>query len=189
MSKPIHAIARIALAAASMTLVACTVMQPAGSVILGENLTLGGGTYTSPGGLTLAVEMREIQGKTGVCGVWAESEKQSVMTRLVAPQVLASAGVAMGGEAVAHGLGFLAKVAPARSYAGQRGNCAVTDRPWSAADAGKPVQIVIPRQIVVNDLDSDGTGDGGILIWFRPGGPSAHPDDVMPWDERASTSN
>lgn len=161
-------------------LAACSPNLPAGSATLGPNPALGGGTFTSPGGLTVAVDARNIGGRTGICGVWAESINQSVMTRNSGPKILASGGVSMDGEGVAQGLGFLKKVAPATSYAGLDANCITTERPWRAGDETRELKIHLPRQIVRNELDGDLDG-GGILIWFRPGGPSAHPSDKKPW--------
>jgi len=160
---------------------ACSINVPAGNAVLGGAPTLGGGTFTSPGGLTIAVDARNINGRTGICGVWAESVNQSVMTRNAAPKILDSGGVTLAGEAVAQGLGFLREVDPVQSYAGLQANCITTDRPWRAGDEARPLGIHIPRQIVVNDLDGGFGESGGIIIWFRPGGPSAHPTDRKPW--------
>ncbi|MCZ4353814.1 hypothetical protein O4H61_14955 [Roseovarius aestuarii] len=166
---------------AALALGACSSNMPAGTATLGPNPTLGGGTFTSPGGLTVALEARNIGGRTGVCGVWAESINQSVMTRNSAPKILDSGGVALGGDAVAQGLTFLAKVEPATDYAGLQANCITTERPWRAGDETRELKITIPRQIVFNDLDGGFGESGGILIWFRPGGPGAHPSDKKPW--------
>lgn len=165
-------------------LAACSPNVPAGQATLGQNPTLGGGTFTSPGGISVAVDARNIGGRTGICGVWAESINQSVMTRNTAPRVLAGGGVAMEGEGVAQGLGFLRKVEPAESYAGMQANCITTDRPWRAGDEARPLKVVLPRIVVSNELD----GVSGMLIWFRPGGPGAHPTDKKPWYHLSGTS-
>jgi hypothetical protein len=162
-------------------LTACSPDMPAGRATLGPDPALGGGFYTSPGGLTVAVDARNIGGRTGICGVWAESENQSVMTKNAARQVLDSGGVTLGGEGVAHGLGFLRKVAPARSYAGLEANCITTDRAWRSGDEARPLRVHLPRQIVRNEIDMDAGDSGGIVIWFRPSGPGAHPSDKTPW--------
>ena len=163
--------------AAVATLVGCTTYTPAGTAVLSMKPMLAGGTYTSPGGLSFAADIREIDGKTGVCGVWAESDRQSVLTKGRAINVLGRGAIVLDGQAIVSGLAFLRKVAPARSYGGLDANCVVTDRPWSPADASLPSQIVVPRQIVYNDSD----GEYGAIIYYRPGVPSAHPDDPKPW--------
>ncbi|HEY9038275.1 MAG TPA: hypothetical protein VIN05_04940 [Roseovarius sp.] len=173
----------ILFAALGLTgLAACSPNVSAGRATLGSDPALGGGTFTSPGGITVAVDARNIGGRTGICGVWAESVNQSVMTRNSGPKILDSGGVTLGGEAVAQGLGFLRKVEPATSYAGLEANCITTDRTWRAGDEARTLKIHLPRQIVRNELDGDLDG-GGIIIWFRPGGPSAHPDDRKPWHQ------
>lgn len=159
-------------------LAACTVRTPAGVAILGPNPAVAGGTFSSPGGISVAAEVREIGGKTGVCGVWSDSENQSVLTRGISHRVLDPASVILGREAIVTGLQFLRKVPARRDYAGVEADCVVLERPWSAEDAARPVRINIPRQIVYEDFDIT----GAIQVVFRPGGPSAHPDDPKPWD-------
>ncbi len=162
-------------------LVACTTNTPAGTATLGPDPVVGGGTYSSPGGLSVALDVQNIGGKTGVCGVWAQSDSQSVMTRGKARQVIGSGAVVLNGQTLVHGLTFLREVAPAKSYSGQTGNCVVSERVWSAQDAAHRAQIIIPRQVVYKDIDEE-FGGGGIVVTFRPGGPSAHPSDPKPWD-------
>ncbi|RKF14722.1 hypothetical protein D6850_07510 [Roseovarius spongiae] len=161
---------------------ACTVTQPAGTHVLSEAPVTGGGTFSSPGGISVALDIVNIGGKTGVCGVWAESESQSVMTRGRARDVVATGAVVLDGEAVANGLTFLRKVAPAPDYAGQTGNCVVSERDWRPGDDRRRATIVIPRQVVYRDIDGDWGATGGFVVWFRPGGPGAHPADPKPWD-------
>lgn len=171
-------------------LAACAINTPAGQATLGENPTLGGGSFTSPGGITVAVEARDIGGLTGICGVWAESINQSVMTRRSAPRILDSGGVSMDGQSVARGLRFLRQVEPATSYGGMLANCITTERPWRAGDETRPLGIHLVRQVVYNGLggsDFDNSG-GGILIWFRPGEPGAHPRKKRPWYHLDGTS-
>ncbi|MDO5758203.1 MAG: hypothetical protein Q4P24_11955 [Rhodobacterales bacterium] len=172
----------IPILVAALWLASCSAQQvPVGSATLGPDPALGGGTFTSPGGITVAVDARDIGGRTGICGVWAESTNQSVMTRNSGPKILTAGGVALGGETVAQGLRFLRQVEPATSYAGLEANCITTDRVWRQGDEARELQIVLPQMIIRNELDGDLDG-GGILIWFRPGGPSAHPSDRKPWD-------
>lgn len=163
-----------------LALAGCAVVAPAGTATLGPEPATAGGTFNSAGGISVALEAVNLNGKTGVCGVWAESDNQSVLTKGRAGLVVDSGVVVFDGAALVHGLRFLRKVEPAPSYAGQTGNCIVTERPWGAQDAGRKSQIVIPRQVVYRDIDD---GQGGFDVVFRPGGPSAHPSDPKPWDD------
>ncbi|MCQ0093749.1 hypothetical protein [Roseovarius sp. M141] len=162
-------------------LAACSPNVPAGRATLGPNPALGGGTFTSPGGITVAVDARNIGGRTGICGVWAESINQSVLTRNAGRKVIDSGGVTLGGEAVAQGLGFLQQVDPATSYAGLGANCITTDRAWQKGDEARELKVILARQMILNESDGDFGIAGGVIIWFRPGGPGAHPSDKKPW--------
>src|SRR6056297_442639 len=79
--------------------------QPEGVARLGPNPSVTGGTYTSPGGLSVAVDLRNFDGRTGVCGVWAESVSQSVMTKRRGKQVLARGNITIDGVSVLNSLG------------------------------------------------------------------------------------
>ena len=159
---------------------ACTVRTPSGTAVLGPNPAMAGGTFTSPGGVTLAAEVIEIAGQTGVCGVWSESDNQSVLTKNRAQRVLDPAAVILGNEALLTGLQFLRQVPPRRgdSYGGVEADCVVLKRPWSAVDATKRTRITVPRFVLYQDVDDL---SGGLRVIFRPSGPSAHPDDPKPW--------
>ncbi|QYX56213.1 hypothetical protein K1T73_14285 [Roseovarius sp. SCSIO 43702] len=169
---------RLSLLLCLAVVAGCTVRTPVASMRLGPDPAVAGGTFTSPGGVSVAAEVKEIGGKTGICGVWAESENQSVLTKNRAQRVLDPAAVILGNEALLTGLQFLRKVPPARDYGGMEADCVVIERPWRAADAGKRVRINMPPVIIYQDIDLS----GGITVRFRPGGPSAHPDDPKPWD-------
>jgi len=168
-----------------LTIVAFIIAIPfgvahAGAGSLGPNPTVAGGTYTSPGGMSAALVVRKIQGKTAVCGVWAKSKSQSVMTRGAEKKILRSGAVVLNGKTLLRNLSFLREVAPATSYANMEGHCRLTNQVWKQGNDKGTVQIVLPRQIVYRDLGDEMSG--GIIIRFRPTGPSAHPDDPKPWD-------
>jgi hypothetical protein len=129
---------------------------------------IDGGSYSTGGGITVAAEIQEIGGRTALCGVWAESKRQSVLSKGRAPQVMGSGSAYLGGEVLQRGLLFMRKVDPAEIYEGMQGNCVVTGQPWQGA---QPVQIRIPRQIVHReDDDIDGAGP---IVLFRQTGPGA----------------
>ena len=143
------------------------------SAPLGSDPALGGGTYTSGGGVTVAADVREKDGKTLVCGVWAQSRWQSALTSgvgLARDKVIGSGTVYLGDEAVARGLTFMHEVPPMADYAAQTAGCELTDRPWQTGDAARPVAVRIPGRTVVVDVDEWG---GGVIVDFRPTGPGA----------------
>lgn len=171
---------RFALLAALALLTACTARTPVASMRLGDSPALAGGTFSAPGSLSVAATVREIGGRTGICGVWSESDVVSALVKGRTRNALGPSAVMLGNEAVVSGLYFLRKVParPAGDYGGIEADCVVTDRVWTASDATKPVRIHMPRQVVYQDIDEQGIFE----VVFRPGGPSAHADDPKPWD-------
>jgi hypothetical protein len=159
-----------ALAACGL-LAACSTgpQAPRVTATLGPAPVLAGGTYDTGGGLTVAAEARERQGRTMICGVWAESAQQSILTKNKARGVLDTAAVSFGGQTVVRGLRFMAQVPPMADYAGQEATCTVTARPWQAGDEGRRVEVRIPRQVVHREIDEQ----GGFTVVFRPTGPGA----------------
>ncbi|HKL65809.1 MAG TPA: hypothetical protein VJ886_06845 [Roseovarius sp.] len=149
-------------------LAACTAAAPPPPTVarLGAGPVVSGGTYDSGGGITVAVDLRERDGRTMVCGVWAESAQQSILTKNKAKGVLDTGAVTAGGETLVRGLRFLAEVPPMADYGGQEGHCAMTSRPWQPGDA----QIRIPRQVVHVEDDEQG---GTFVVRFKQTGPGA----------------
>lgn len=128
------------------------------SVSLGPGAVLTGGEYTTGGGLTVAMEAREIGGKLGLCGVWSESTSMSVYTRNAASRVLAKGAATLNDEVVARDFRFLNRVRPAPSYAGAPANCIVIDRAWQAQDTQAVLQLRIPRQKIFLTSSDRNTG-------------------------------
>ncbi len=147
---------------------ACTPVAKVGKTSLGPSPVLDGGTYSTGGGITVAAQTINVGGMTALCGAWAESKHQSVLSKGAAPRVMHSGSVYLGDAVLHRDLAFMAKVAPAASYAGQPANCVVTQTPWSA---GQVVKIRIPRQEVLREnSDQDGVN---ISVTFRQTGPGA----------------
>jgi len=134
---------------------------------LGSDPVLAGGTYSTGGGLTVAADIREYEGRTLVCGVWAQSEQQSILTKGKARGVVDSGSFSVGGQTIVRGLGFMKEVPPMADYAGQEAGCTLTERPWQAA--GVTAEIRIPRQVVHVESDEQGS----FSVTFRQTGPGA----------------
>lgn len=158
-----------------LLLTACTATMPTATAKLGPSPALGGGTYSSGGGITVAADVQDYEGRTLVCGVWAQSRQQSILTKLVEPRLLGSGAVFLDRETLVRGILFMREVSPSADYSGMNANCVVTDRPWRPADEAKQVTVRIPRQVVADE--SDGLGIfGGPVVVFRPTGPGAGTD-------------
>ncbi|MEM8800803.1 MAG: hypothetical protein AAGF15_12085 [Pseudomonadota bacterium] len=125
-----------------------------------------GGVYSSGGGLSVAAELREAQGQTLVCGVWAQSKQQSILTKNMARGVIDTGSIFLGRERVAQNFLFMKEVEPSENYAGQEAGCLLLDRPWQAADAQRVPLVRIPRQVLVHEDDEA----GGLLVTFTDTG-------------------
>ncbi|SEK30349.1 hypothetical protein SAMN05443999_101173 [Roseovarius azorensis] len=157
-----------ALILSGLVLAACAGLEPQAVARL-DNPVLSGGSYDSGGGITVAAEVREHSGQTMVCGVWAQSRQQSVLTNGVEPKVLGSGSVYLDGQALVRGLNFMPEVPPMADYAGQEAGCMLTDRVWAAGDGDKRPVVRIPRQVVYVDADEGGS----IIVNFVQSGPGA----------------
>jgi len=162
MSKPLLAFI-LTLGLASMAQAAPT------TVPLGGSPALGGGEYSTGGGITVAVEPRRtVDGKLALCGVWAQSDRLIAYVRQSGPSVLDRGSLAVNGRVVHQDLGFLNRVAPSKSYAGSEATCIGTTLPWQSTTT---VEVRIPRHVVVQDRDQSGAG---LEIHFGPS-ESANP--------------
>ena len=160
------------IALAATVLSACAPVSQPFSARLGVTPALGGGSYTSGGGITVAAELRNFNGMTGLCGVWAESgkERQSILTKNKARQVVDSGTAFLNGEPLISGLGFMKKVDVSDGYGGLDANCVATARPWTTSDETSTLSLRIPRQVVHREIEA---GVGGMVVLFRPTGPGA----------------
>lgn len=156
----------------ALSLAACAAPRTETVARLSTAPTLSGGTYTSGGGITVAADIREENGQTLVCGVWALSRGQSVLTKFAERRVLGTGSVYLGRERIVSDLLFMQRVDPAPSYGGMEARCIKTSRVWSASDTALRPRISMSRQVVANE--SHGIfGFGGPVVWFRPTGPGA----------------
>lgn len=148
-----------------MALCAALLAAPvaAGEVTLGPDPVLGGGSYSTGGGLTVAVAPRETRdGRLAICGVWAESTRLTAYLTGQAPRILGTGNIAVNGRTVLRNLQFLRHTAPARDYTGAQAGCAVTDRRFTGRER---VEIRIPRQVVLRENSGE---SGGRTIRFGP---------------------
>lgn len=148
--------------------VGCAQVVSTSTSTLGSNLVVDGGKYTSGGGLTIAAELRNNQGRTMLCGAWAQSRQQSILTKNVENKVLGVAAFFAGNERIHTGFVFMNEVAPAASYVGQQANCITLERPWRPEYANNG-RMRIPRVLVYGDFDPFGDPS----VYFIQEGPRA----------------
>ena len=141
----------------------------AGTIVkLGPAPVLGGGEYSTGGGITVAVQMHEWAGRTGLCGVWAESEQLTAYLRDEGRRILAKGSIALGGEVLTYNLDFLRQVAPRDSYGGAPAGCVRLKRAWRPGDAARTLKVRIPRREL--RFGNQGHNGGGLRITFRDTG-------------------
>ncbi|SLN67272.1 hypothetical protein ROA7450_03587 [Roseovarius albus] len=148
--------------------VSCSQVVSTSTSSLGNNLVVDGGKYTSGGGLTIAAELRNNQGRTMLCGVWAQSRQQSILTKNVERKVLGVASFFAGNERIHTGFVFMNEVPPSASYVGQQANCITLQRAWRPEYANNG-RMRIPRVLVYGDFDPFGDPS----VYFIQEGPRA----------------
>lgn len=113
---------------------------------LSAGVSLGHGTFSSGGGLTVATELRRRpEGGSALCGVWSESVAQSAHTIGEARRSLALASISVDGHRFARDLGRLPKIAPQLDYAGASARCLALDLPWRA---GRVPEVFFPNRVI-----------------------------------------
>ena len=152
-----------------LTLTACgPSATSSGAARLGANPALSGGSYTSGGGITIASELRDIGGMTGICGAWSQSEVQQVYTKGQAKGVLESAALYVKGQKLKQNLVFMREIALTPDYSGAEANCITTKRPWQPGDEALRPEVRIPQQVVYVKR-----GGAAVKVLFNPTGPGA----------------
>lgn len=140
------------------------------SAVLGTSPALGGGEFSSGGGVTIAADIREKDGRTLLCGAWVQSREQSVLTKGRARDVLTRGSVALDGTQIAREISFMREVAPTADFSGAAAHCRLIDRAWQSGDDARELSVHVARHVVYRE--SDGVG-GGVIVLFRPGKPGA----------------
>ena len=154
-----------------LALAACTTyVGQTTATLLGHDILKSGGSYSSGGGITVAAELREANGQTMVCGAWAQSVEQSILTKGAARGVLASSSIYHGRERVAQDLTFMQEVQPAADYSASEARCRLTERAWRTGQNTSDFTIRMPRKQVYRDIDDLG---GAVFVYFTQSGPGA----------------
>ncbi len=99
------------------------------------------------GAIQVAVMIKDIGGKTAVCGMWAETERLQAHVRAsnLPRRGRANTTVEVGNRHLLKGLGFMAEVEPEDFVAGTTVNCKVTNVPWEAGFARRKLRLSSPK--------------------------------------------
>lgn len=143
---------------------------------LGPQVSLAHGTFSSGGGLTIATELRPTtDGRTALCGVWAESESQASYTTGIARDMVRLATVYVAGQRIAQNLAALPQIAPRLDYAGAPAGCILTDLAWQA---GLVPEVFVPRKQI--SRSNGGGSDPQIDFAQRGTGAMSSALEVIP---------
>ena len=134
----------LARCAVALALVGCTTATPVGTDPIDPRYSVGGGEWSSGGGITIAARAFERNGVAVICGAWT-MDRQSVLTILLNDDVLEAGSVYLDGDRAVQNLSFMRQVRYSDNIAGEQANCVATGRPWKADYAAAPARVRIPR--------------------------------------------
>lgn len=114
---------------------------------MSSNARIAEYTFKPFGAIQLAVMIKEIGGKTAVCGMWAETERLQAHVRAshLPRRGRANTTVDVGNRRLIKGLGFMAEVAPEDFVTGTTVNCQVTNVPWEAGFTRQKIRLSSPK--------------------------------------------
>ncbi|MEO0774119.1 MAG: hypothetical protein AAFZ04_13145 [Pseudomonadota bacterium] len=104
-------------------------------------------TFKPYGAIQLAAMIKNIGGKTAVCGMWAETERLQAHIRAgnLHRRIRTTASVDLGNRRPITGLGFMKQVTAEDFKAGTQVPCRVTNVPWEAGFARQKIEFAAPR--------------------------------------------
>lgn len=114
------------------------------------------GRYSSGGGLRLAAELRPINGRAHLCGVWSDLPGQDARTEGLGREMLRRTSVMQAGREIYDDLGNLRRVSPRRDYRGADATCLDLGAPWRADQASAPLTLRLPDTVVYRSTTPKG---------------------------------
>ncbi len=134
----------LVLCAAGLALVGCATVTSVGTDPIDSRYSVGGGEWSSGGGITIAARAFERNGVTVICGAWT-MDRQSVMTSELNDAVLEAGSVFLDGDRAVQNLSFMRLVRYSDNIAGEQANCVAVGLPWKADYDAAPARVRIPR--------------------------------------------
>ena len=103
--------------------------------------------FTPYGSVLLAASVREIGGKTAVCGFWMVKDRLQayVIAHGLDRRARQTTSVRIGNVHLLTGLDFMRKVAPDEFEVGTMARCQVTEVAWQAGFAKQKINFRTPR--------------------------------------------
>ncbi|MEL6646483.1 MAG: hypothetical protein AAFY35_08200 [Pseudomonadota bacterium] len=129
----------------ALTLTASAQSRP--SLPMTDNAYLYEYGFTPYGSVLLAASVREIGGKTAVCGFWTVKERLQayVIAHGLDRRARQTTSIRIGNLHLLTGVDFMRKVAPEEFEVGTMARCQVTDVAWQAGFAKQKINFRTPR--------------------------------------------
>ncbi len=137
--------------AAVLALVGCATVTSVGTDPIDSRYSVGGGEWSSGGGITIAARAFERNGVTVICGAWT-MDRQSVVTSELNDFVLEAGSIFLDGDRAVSNLSFMRLVRYSDNITGEQANCVASGLPWKADYAAAPARVRIPRMAFTLDL-------------------------------------
>ena len=130
--------------AAGLAFVGCATVTSVGTDPIDSRYSVGGGEWSSGGGITIAARAFERNEVTVICGAWT-MDRQSVVTSELNDFVLEAGSIFLDGDRAVQNLSFMRLVRYSDNIAGEQANCVAAGLPWKADYDAAPARVRIPR--------------------------------------------
>ncbi|MEM7743484.1 MAG: hypothetical protein AAF409_07215 [Pseudomonadota bacterium] len=136
-----------------------------GGDLIGPQYAVGGGEWSSGGGITAVAHVVDRAGRAAVCGAWM-TDRQSALSSQYNEDVMQAAAVFADGTRLVSNLSFMRRLQWRQDLTGQSANCVETGFPYSADLAAQPLALRFPR---LSFGDRRGVGTAGIGLFSGDG--------------------
>ena len=143
-------------AAALTTACAAAFYEPAGFDTVDDSYAVGGGTWSTGGGITAVAGIEQRGGNAAVCGAWA-TDRQSTLSYPYNADVMATGSVYAGDTRLVQDLGFMQRVDRPADLAGAQARCVDTGIAWRPEFVGMAPRFEFPRFSIRDDDDLGGS--------------------------------
>ncbi|PIV80146.1 MAG: orotidine 5-phosphate decarboxylase [Rhodobacteraceae bacterium CG17_big_fil_post_rev_8_21_14_2_50_63_15] len=127
-----------------------------GLVSLSRAARVSEGRYSSGGGLRVAAEVVQINGRAHLCGVWSDLPPQVEMTEPLGREILRRSRAERDGQVLFTDLSGLRRVRARTDYTGAQANCLDSGRLWTPADARATLTLRLPTETVYRNTAPTG---------------------------------
>ncbi len=131
---------------------------------VGPGYAVGGGNWSTGGGIKVYVRPYERGGRLAVCGAWTTTQ-QAAASHFLNEQVIETGVLYVGGNRILTNFRFMNRL-PENTGPGGYANCIVTSEPWQPGYGPEAVEIRFPRMVFYDGFP--GRHDGRKVV-FRQG--------------------